>query len=235
MKKRKQTENIEKPTKCEKELLKIQVLNTRMHHENQNKLIVFGRKFQENLTEELIAIKEKDDRIEYLKSLLAKINIDNDLLEGMNKIDTQINLNIKTERIEHLLANYKGIPEFKNASKDCFHLEGNNINETFIKNTYEHLITSGLISRETTESAFKSIFNNKVNNKQVNWIGDINQLYYFIIILVKLPNINVTKKWILTCECFRLKGEKMKNGRFHGQKKPKIGPRTEVIEIIFKN
>jgi hypothetical protein len=192
--------------------------------------------YRDELLFELSKIKNNENRIEFLEEKYQQNQIEYDLIVGMCKENILEVLDLKIDVIVFLMKNVKGIPyEISKIKKNCFHLPGTKKYNDFVECTFNYMIDNKFISQKTTKSAFRSIFNREVRNKKVNWEADISQLYYFILLLIKLPEIKFKNQWITTCDCFLLEGESITNERFHGQKKPKTLQKTEAVGIIFKN
>lgn len=71
-----------------------------------------------------------------------------------------------------------------------------------LKLCYETLIKAGYIIEDETKfgSVFKPVFNNTKVITQINWIGHINSLKYFINGCEKY--VLMSKKWVTTSKCF---------------------------------
>ena len=218
-----------------KEDLELEVFHLQVTNKLKEDKIRAKNLYRDELLFELSKIKNEENRIKLLKEKYQQNQIEYDLILGMCKEDQMEVLDLKIDVIVFLIKNVKGIPcEISKVKKNCFHLPGTKKYNDFIDFTFDYMIDNKLISLETTKSAFQSIFNGKVRNKKVNWEADISQLYYFILMLIKLSEIKFKNQWITTCDCFLFAGDSISNERFHGQKKPKTLQKTEVIDIIFK-
>jgi len=214
--------------------LELNAFHTQVTNKLKDDKIRLQNLYRDELILELEKIKNKEERLLYLRDKFEKNQIDHNLLKGMHKENEMEILDLKIVVIEFIMKNVNGIKYVPPISKDCFHLPGTDKSYDFINNAFNHLIHNRLISSNTSKSAFKSIFNRNIGNKKINWTADISQLYYFILLLIKLPGIFKSKKWITTCKCFTLKEEELQKERFHSQKIPKKGPKTEIIEAVFK-
>lgn len=191
--------------------------------------------YRDELLFELSKIKNEENRIEFLEEKYQQNQIEYDLIFGMCKEDALEVLDLKIDVIVFLIKNIKGIPhEISKIKKNCFHLPGTKKYNDFVDSTFDYMIENKLISLETTKSAFRSIFNKKVRNKKVNWEADISQLYYFILMLIKLPEIKFKSHWITASDCFLFAGNSITNNRFYGQKNPKTLKKIEAIDTIFQ-
>jgi len=92
-----------------------------------------------------------------------------------------------------------------------------------------------LIASDTEKKSFFTILDNNMENQKVNWIGDKNQLIYFIKEFVKSPDITYSKKWITTAHCFLLDGKELTNKELHNQGIPSdIHKLKQVDDAIQK-
>lgn len=194
--------------------------------------IVFKKRHTNEIISKLKTLNNEEERIDYLEVLYSKQVLEYDLLEGLCKEEEMRLIELKVFVIKKLLLHVKAFND--DNSKDCFNLPNTLKYIDFIDFSFENLVKKELISSDSSKSSYKSIFNQNVVTKKVNWIGDISQLYLFIQLLVEFPDISKSKKWEMTAKCFTLNGETLISKRFHSQKKPKLGPKTDVITYLFE-
>jgi hypothetical protein len=194
--------------------------------------LVFKKEYTKEIISKLNALNNEEERIDFLNALYSKLVLEFESLVGFCKENEMANIFLKLEVVDLLIENVKAFTN--DNSKYCFNLPGAKQYIDFIDISFERLLKKELISADSTISSYKSIYNPNVVTKKVNWIGDISQLYLFVQLLVKFPEISKSKKWERTANCFTLDGEILKRERFHSQKKPKLGPKTDVINYLFE-
>ncbi|MCO5725554.1 hypothetical protein [Robiginitalea marina] len=115
-------------------------------------------------------------------------------------------------------------------------------NERLWKLYEEYLIKPGFVSSPSLTykksfQTFKGLFEGKVLEDKVNWIGSKSSLYYFIRLLKDKEVIRNPKNnhWIITSEYFLLKGETLTPEDFHNQKETQNKEQRKALEYFVSH
>lgn len=206
----------------------VALLHSFLVQEMNNQDIVFGKKY---LKEQQYAFSliSKSKRKESIQKKIAGKRFQYDDLIGMNKFDEQHVLWIEINRLNFLLKNYRAIPPKVIDEFQCFHLPQTVQNIDRINKLY-NTIKGTLITSDTTLPMFKSIFNNAVKNKKVDWKVGSGQFFYFINKISEITAITTKNKWIRASACFTIKGEDIDPNVICNSKDPKDIDKVKAVD-----
>lgn len=98
----------------------------------------------------------------------------------------------------------------------------------------KYLLANKFISTQTTFETFQALFQEKLLENKINWIGQKSSLYYFIQLLIssKLIKNPKNKHWLIASEFFLLKGEALTPRNFLNQKETQNQIKRKHLEAF---
>jgi hypothetical protein len=121
----------------------------------------------------------------------------------------------------------------ENIKTDSFNVT-HDISYDMINDVRKKLIEFNFIEKTTSASNFKSIFLHKLKTEKVDWMSK-GTLKYFIQELIEKPIFvdEIKDKWIITSNCFLVKGEYIDSDKFRKTKATKLKKtRTKLDSIL---
>jgi hypothetical protein len=179
-----------------------------------------------NLTEKVL--KEYESKVPLSKRInITEVEISLDLEKLFPNSNTSIKKGIET---------FFNIP-LKNDTKTtrpiaiAYTYLKNDQNYNAIADLYDTLVKNEFISESTDKKDFRRIFENTKPQRQINWIGSISDLHYFIKVIHKHPSLiyNLSNNiWKVTAQLFIDKNNRpFEWQKFKGLKKP---ARASILE-----
>ncbi len=180
---------------------------------------------------------EGGESVNVLKTFLEKYKIKIQSIgldtssEGNNKtntehLDIQANKQLETPTIKREV-NPKQRGFFYDKSQESY-----SSLETISHNIWKYLKKQGIIAPNTKFTEFRKVLTYGIVKEKVVWLGDINQLHFFINELLKIgayKNNRNRNKWITTVNCFCLDNQKkILVEQLQRTKKPKT---DKIMEI----
>lgn len=176
--------------------------------------------FQENKPELFIKFKKNNEIIEERELL--------DEVAAISNIIPDVTPEIQET---HKLSKNTTFGFFFDKKKDTSNIE------TILDGVWKKLKGNNLIEKRNKFSVFKKIFSHgKITEKTV-WLGDVNQLYFFIHELMKFEAYNNernSKKWQITVQCFCLPNQvEIRVEQLHRTKKPNQDKQNQILEALL--
>ncbi|MCP1384057.1 hypothetical protein [Runella salmonicolor] len=122
-------------------------------------------------------------------------------------------------------------------TKYGFYIDNNSKSISIIDSIWNALKSENLIHNRTKFSIFRKVFNQGIIKEKIDWLGDINQLYYFVKLLTENTEYNNTSnknKWQITVDCFKVRGKTIEINQLQRTKNPSSKNRRPILEIINK-
>jgi hypothetical protein len=112
--------------------------------------------------------------------------------------------------------------------------------DKWFMNIMTYRFESQFISKKTTFTTFKALFEGKYLENKINWIDNKASLYYFIKLLIseKVIQNPKNKHWEIVSEFFLIKGESIEQSELINQKpttdKDKINSIKRFVDLLAK-
>jgi hypothetical protein len=122
-------------------------------------------------------------------------------------------------------------------TKYGFYIESKNISVPVLDSIWTTLKAEGLIEQRTKFSVFREVFSHGRIKEKIDWIGDINQLFFFIKELTKRAeynNIRNKHKWKIAVNCFKIKGQIIEVDQLQRTKEPSMEKKLPIYKAISK-
>jgi hypothetical protein len=107
--------------------------------------------------------------------------------------------------------------------------------ENYLMFRMQNSFAYNFISKDTSITSFKALFEGKYLENKINWIDNKSSLYYFIqkLICSKLIENPKNKHWQITSEFFLLKGESIRPKDLTNQKATTNSLKRQNIDIFI--
>ena len=100
-----------------KEDLEFEIFHAKNSQQIKNDKLNFQKEYSNKVSEELSVVDEKE-RVSFLEKMISDNNIEYFKLEGLNQLDRQAEIHLKTQVLKFLIKNHQAIPaNYKDDSK----------------------------------------------------------------------------------------------------------------------
>ena len=204
-----------------KEDLEFEIFHAKNSQQIKNDKLNFQKEYSNKVSEELSVVDEKE-RVSFLEKMISDNNIEYFKLEGLNQLDRQAEIHLKTQVLKFLIKNHQAIPaNYKDDSKSniiyqtSYFKYKNNINtDEMIGILYNNLKKYKYI--DCSKPAFRSIFSDNNAFGKVDWLKSQSSFQLFIKKLEAKENIFCKYLWVTAAACFLING-KEKTGKQLGK------------------